>query len=256
MDQGEANQKYICKPFSSPPITTFDDARLFWHNGEPRHKIFDSKKSIEIEPTEKLDYWSKTFYGPKPLIINNGQTLVAKIPWEEEATITTSFTLKPKEQFDQAGIMVIVNENVWVKAGIEYTDGFPNLSCVVTNDGYSDWSTQRIPRYKSSENDQEDLDRISLNVRLSKLRPGAIQGPSLIFEAAYVNKDVGKNGGDLDWFQVRIASLRSVAEVQGKDDDWLMGVFSNAPVKQGGSSVTFHSIEIGEKVKPVHDAVL
>ena len=128
---------------------------------------------------------------------------MAKIPWEEEATITTSFTLKPKEQFDQAGIMVIVNENVWVKAGIEYTDGFPNLSCVVTNDGYSDWSTQRIPRYKSSENDQEDLDRISLNVRLSKLRPGAIQ-PSLIFEAAYVNKDVGKNGGDLDWFQVRI----------------------------------------------------
>ena len=88
------------------------------------------------------------------------------------------------------------------------------------------------------------------------MRPGAIQGPSLIFEAAYVNKDVGKNGGDLDWFQVRIASLRSVAEVQGKDDDWLMGVFSNAPVKQGGSSVTFHSIEIGEKVKPVHDAVL
>ena len=30
-----------------------------------------------------------------------------------------------------------------------------------------------------------------------------------------------------------------------------MGVFSNAPVKQGGSSVTFHNIEIGEKVKPV-----
>ena len=57
---------------------------------------------------------------------------MAKIPWEEEATITTSFTLKPKEQFDQAGIMVVVDENVWVKAGIEYTDGFPNLSCVVT----------------------------------------------------------------------------------------------------------------------------
>ena len=54
---------------------------------------------------------------------------------------------------------------------------------------------------------------------------------------------------ELDWFQVRIASLRSVAEVQGKDGDWLMGVFSNAPVKQGGCSVTFHNIEIGEKGK-------
>ena len=101
---------------------------------------------------------------------------MAKIPWEEEATITTSFTLKPKEQFDQAGIMVIVNENVWVKAGIEYTDGFPNLSCVVTNDGYSDWSTQRIPRYKSSENDQEDLDRISLNVASANCAQGQSRG--------------------------------------------------------------------------------
>ena len=116
-----------------------------------------------------------------------------------------------------------------------------------------------MPKYRSNEKEQEDLDGISLNVRLSKLRPGAVQGPSLIFEAAYANQGEGKNDGtdtDLDWFQVRIASLRTAPKVQGKDGDWLMGIFSNAPVKQGGCSVTFHSIEIGEKVKPVHDAAL
>ena len=105
------------------PITTFDDAVYFGITVSPNIRYLTVKnllKSFRL----RMNYWSKTFYGPKPLIINNGQTLVAKIPWEEEATITTSFTLKPKEQFDQAGIMVVVDENVWVKAGIEYTDGF------------------------------------------------------------------------------------------------------------------------------------
>ena len=36
----------------------------------------------------------------------------------------------------------------------------------------------------------------------------------------------------------------------------LSNIFSNAPTKQNGSYVTFHNIEIGEKVKPVHDANL
>jgi hypothetical protein len=34
--------------------------------------------------------------------------------------------------------MVLVDENTWVKAGIEYCDAEPRLSCVVTNEGFSE----------------------------------------------------------------------------------------------------------------------
>ena len=34
--------------------------------------------------------------------------------------------------------MVLVDENTWVKAGIEYCDAVPRLSCVVTNEGFTE----------------------------------------------------------------------------------------------------------------------
>ena len=73
-------------------------------------------------PVAGLDYWSRTYY--KPLLIkNDAQTLLASVPSTEEVTLTTRFTLKPRAQFDQAGIMVLVAPDMWVKAGIEYVDG-------------------------------------------------------------------------------------------------------------------------------------
>ena len=45
-----------------------------------------------------------------------------------------------KELYDQAGIMVRVDETHWMKAGIELSDGRAMLSSVVTN-GQSDWAT-------------------------------------------------------------------------------------------------------------------
>ncbi|WP_082893933.1 DUF1349 domain-containing protein [Pseudomonas marginalis] len=41
--------------------------------------------------------------------------------------------------FDQAGIMVRLNEETWVKAGIEFNDGNPMISSVLTR-CLSDWA--------------------------------------------------------------------------------------------------------------------
>ncbi len=49
------------------------------------------------------------------------------------------FTLSPCVQYDQAGLMVYVDNTHWIKVGIEFENGQPQMSCVVTND-MSDWN--------------------------------------------------------------------------------------------------------------------
>jgi regulation of enolase protein 1 (concanavalin A-like superfamily) len=76
---------------------------------------------------------------------------------EKDFVIETSFLLTPLNQFDQAGLIVHFNADCWVKTGLEYVDGKARLSCVVTNNGYSDWSTQPWPTFE-------------LRIRLYKLK--------------------------------------------------------------------------------------
>ena len=48
------------------------------------------------------------------------------------------------EQFDQAGVLVRADERHWVKAGVEVSDGAPQLGAVATR-GVSDWSVAPVP---------------------------------------------------------------------------------------------------------------
>ena len=221
-------------------ITAFDDARLEWHNGTPQHTI-DEAGALTVTPTPRLDYWSKTFYDPL-LVKHDAQTLLTPVAADVEATLTTAFTLKPRAQFDQAGIMVVVDKDVWVKAGIEYTDGSPRLSCVVTNEGFSDWSTQHWPDWDEKEK------ATSIRVRLSKLLPGEAQGPCLVFEAAPWPAEGATAETDAPWAQIRIASLRSGAR------PWQLGLFAISPIEAAGSSARFHHVALGPKQEPVHSA--
>lgn len=56
------------------------------------------------------------------------------------------FTAAFSEQFDQAGIFVRASSERWVKAGVEFADGRPQVGAVVT-DGYSDWSLAPVPQW-------------------------------------------------------------------------------------------------------------
>ena len=136
--------------------------------------------------------------------------------------------------------MILVDSETWVKAGIEFVDGVPRLSCVVTNSGYSDWSTQHWAQWDPKS------EATSIRIRVTKLLPGKEQGPSLVMEAAALTGDPASTEG-ANWFQVRIASLRS------GDAPWRMGLFSISPIAQQGSCVRFYHLKIGAKQDLMHD---
>ena len=56
------------------------------------------------------------------------------------------FRLDFAEQFDQAGIFVKVDDESWIKAGVELSDGEESLGAVVTR-GTSDWSLSPVPSW-------------------------------------------------------------------------------------------------------------
>lgn len=222
------------------PITGFTSKALAWSHKPSEFKVDSASGELEICGDTGKDYWSRTYYSPC-LIKNDAPALLATVPADQEVTLELSFTLRPVEQFDQGGALVLVDSQTWVKCGIEYCDGAPRLSCVVCNEGFADWSTQK-------------LDGMSLRLRVHKLLPGPDQGPCMVFEVARPepasdtapDQPPSKKARTEVWTFVRIASLRS------KDKPWQMGPFAASPMLQRGGRATFHSMRIGPKLATAH----
>lgn len=83
----------------------------------------------------ETDFWSRTFYG---FIHGNGHLYAEKTIGDFSASV--SFSFAAEALYDQAGLMLMVDGDNWLKAGIEYTDGLAHFSVVLTRDGQSDWS--------------------------------------------------------------------------------------------------------------------
>jgi regulation of enolase protein 1 (concanavalin A-like superfamily) len=114
---------------------TLDD-RLRWYCPPEQWSIKNSR--LALAPAANTDYWQKTHYG---FAVDNGHFL-----YLEQAgnfTLTTSLRFFPRHQYDQAGLMVRFSADCWLKTSVEYEPDEPDrLGVVVTNYGYSDWSTQ------------------------------------------------------------------------------------------------------------------
>jgi len=100
-----------------------------------------AEQSLTMRTTETSDFWQRTHYGFRA---DTGHLL-----WTAAAldfVMQVEVGMQPMHQYDQAGLMVRLSEDCWLKASMEYEDGEWNrLGCVVTNHGYSDWSTEDIP---------------------------------------------------------------------------------------------------------------
>ncbi|GAB3174511.1 hypothetical protein FHX75_13208 [Micromonospora palomenae] len=98
-----------------------------------------------VEPGAESDFWRHTSYG---FVHDDGPALLAPLPGG--SAVEVSFRLDYGEQFDQAGVLVRVDERNWVKAGVEVSDGEPQLGAVVTRE-VSDWSVAPVPDWAGRE---------------------------------------------------------------------------------------------------------
>lgn len=109
-----------------------------WINKPAQFTVAHDSVKIVTEPN--TDLWQRSYYGfrndnaPAMLFTSNGNF-----------TFTSKVNFQYKKQFDQCGLIIYLDSENWFKSSIEFeNDNFSRLGCVVTNAGYSDWSTTDI----------------------------------------------------------------------------------------------------------------
>ena len=116
-----------------------DISQLHWTRKPADFSITEDK--IEIITKAHTDLWQRTYYH-----FRNDNAPVLQIKTSEKYfsfIVKTDFDSKVR--FDQCGVVLYLDSENWLKASIEYeNEMFQHLGCVVTNNGYSDWSTTEI----------------------------------------------------------------------------------------------------------------
>lgn len=102
-----------------------------WIN-PPRQWTADDGLSMFCDPG--TDLWRRTHYG---YTFDNAHLFGRTIPGDLRLAVT--FSGDYAEQYDQAGAILRIDAENWIKAGVEYVDGGFHLSTVVTRE-VSDWS--------------------------------------------------------------------------------------------------------------------
>ena len=104
---------------------------MIWLN-EPAVWSGDAS-DLTVVAEHDTDFWRTTHYG---FIHDNGH-------FADTGQLGLRFKGDLKDQYDQVGLMLYIDEAHWIKCGVEL-DGQLWLSVVVTN-GVSDWSQQPAP---------------------------------------------------------------------------------------------------------------
>ncbi|SBT50574.1 DUF1349 domain-containing protein [Micromonospora narathiwatensis] len=127
---------------------SLDSHPVDWSAGtwlNPPARTEESGDGLLVEPRGGSDFWRRTSYG---FVHDDGSALLA--PFPVDSAVEVSFRLDYGAQFDQAGVLVRVDDRRWTKAGVEVSDGQPQVGAVVT-DEVSDWSVAPVPEWSGRE---------------------------------------------------------------------------------------------------------
>ena len=112
--------------------------KMNWFN-EPAHWQINGG-TLTMDVTPNSDYWRISHYG---FTVDDAPFYYAEYGGEFEAKVKISGDYKVR--FDQAGMMIRLDHENYIKTGIEFVDGKYNLSTVVTHKT-SDWSVIALDR--------------------------------------------------------------------------------------------------------------
>lgn len=107
-----------------------------WIRAPKQYKVTEDRVEIITEP--HTDLWQRTYYH-----FRNDSAPVFQLETDEQFfsfLVKTDFDTKVR--YDQSGIVMYLDSDNWLKASVEYeNDKIQRLGSVVTNNGYSDWSS-------------------------------------------------------------------------------------------------------------------
>ena len=112
--------------------------KMQWFNEPESWKIEEGTLYMDVTP--QSDYWRISHYG---FTVDDAPFLYTLRGGEFEVKVKVSGEYKTR--FDQAGLMIRIDEENYLKTGIEYVDGKYNLSTVVTHHT-SDWSVIQLDK--------------------------------------------------------------------------------------------------------------
>jgi uncharacterized protein len=163
---------------------------------------------VLVSTEASTDFWRVTGESPDA-VRDNGHLYGEMVSGNFDLTVDVQGEFS--EQYDQAGVMVRLDDRQWFKTGIEWYEGSPRFSTVVTF-GYSNWMLTDIP---------EPFDRLGIRV--------AYQG-----NAVEVYRSI--NGGTPEF-----SAHLYVPPGEAK----FVGIMSAAP-KGSGFDVTFRNFVINQ----------
>ena len=106
--------------------------KMTWFHAPSQWEIKDKKLTMMVTP--QSDYWRISHYG---FTVDDAPFYYSTYGGEFETKV--KITGDYKARFDQMGLMLRVDAQNYIKAGVEFVDGKFNLSTVVTHKT-SDWS--------------------------------------------------------------------------------------------------------------------
>jgi regulation of enolase protein 1 (concanavalin A-like superfamily) len=191
---------------------------------------------VSVDPG--TDYWRTTGYG---YVHDNGHVYGEPLPGDLDVSVRVRGAFA--NQYDQAGIMLRADEDTWLKTGLEFFEGRPRLSTVLTM-GCSSWMVADLPPGTDEVTLRVSRRGDAVEVRYAA-RDGAAELAALVFMppgremlAGVVCAAPEGSGFSVAFHDLRIAGREWGGQEAADDAGWTAGAVPAAGWAQDEAAAT------------------